>query len=286
MKKLLLSVAVAAMGFSAAAEDIVYFQSNFEKTWEVFKDWEGTKDNAGKTLDAYTSNNVNNYLPNMATTVKDANGKTALQYLADEGWIIFGGGVDPNPTVANGANFQKFYLKLGSTNKENGVTIPAIDAFGDGVENITFSFDWFPFKAGSKLGAGKYDDTNIVVIVANGEDEKQFPVPPVKPEEGADYQWYPANIALTGVTINKNTRISVRPEDSQYLPNGTVTGVYRYCINNFKVTGKDGAGVADITVDENAPVEYFNLQGVKVANPENGVYIRRQGNNVTKVTVK
>ena len=287
MKKLLLSVAVAAMAFSAAAEDIVYFQSNFEKTWEVFKDWKGTGANVDKSIDAFGSDGVNNYLPNIATTVKDANGKTALQYLADEGWIIFGGGVDPNPTVANGANWQKFYLKLGSGKKQNGVTIPAIEAFGDGVDNITFSFDWFPFRSGSTSGAGVYDDTELVVIVANGNDEKQYLVPVIKPAEGARYEWYPVNIALENVTLNKNTRISVRPIDAQYLPNGTIqTPNYRYCINNFKVTGKDGAGVADITVDENAPVEYYNLQGVKVANPENGVYIRRQGNNVTKVTVK
>ena len=44
-----------------------------------------------------------------------------------------------------------------------------------------------------------------------------------------------------------------------------------------------GAGVEGIVADNNAPVEYFNLQGVRVANPENGVYIRRQGANVTKV---
>jgi len=46
------------------------------------------------------------------------------------------------------------------------------------------------------------------------------------------------------------------------------------------------SGVADIIVDENAPVEYYNLNGIRVANPENGVYIRRQGNKVTKVLVK
>lgn len=33
-------------------------------------------------------------------------------------------------------------------------------------------------------------------------------------------------------------------------------------------------------------VEYFNLQGVRVANPENGLYIRRQGSKVSKVLVK
>ncbi len=37
--------------------------------------------------------------------------------------------------------------------------------------------------------------------------------------------------------------------------------------------------------DENAPVEYFNLQGIRVANPENGVFIRRQGSSVSKVVL-
>jgi hypothetical protein len=47
------------------------------------------------------------------------------------------------------------------------------------------------------------------------------------------------------------------------------------------------AGVKDITVDNSeAEVEYFNLQGIRVNNPTNGLYIRRQGKTVTKVLVK
>ena len=46
------------------------------------------------------------------------------------------------------------------------------------------------------------------------------------------------------------------------------------------------AGIEDIVIDENAPVEYFNLQGVRVANPENGLYIVRQGKNVTKQIIR
>lgn len=45
----------------------------------------------------------------------------------------------------------------------------------------------------------------------------------------------------------------------------------------------DTAGVTDVTVDANAPVEYYNLQGVRVENPESGLYIRRQGGKATKV---
>ncbi len=42
--------------------------------------------------------------------------------------------------------------------------------------------------------------------------------------------------------------------------------------------------VEDVDIEDvNAPVEYFNLQGVRVTNPENGLYIRRQGSKVEKV---
>ena len=46
------------------------------------------------------------------------------------------------------------------------------------------------------------------------------------------------------------------------------------------------AGVEDVAVDANAPAEFFNLQGVRVAVPTSGLYICRQGNTATKVLVK
>ena len=45
----------------------------------------------------------------------------------------------------------------------------------------------------------------------------------------------------------------------------------------------DPSGIADVELDNNAPVEYFNLQGVRVANPENGLFIMRQGDKMVKV---
>lgn len=55
----------------------------------------------------------------------------------------------------------------------------------------------------------------------------------------------------------------------------------------FSLYTNDTAGIEDIVADENAPVEYYNLQGVRVDNPAAGsVVIRRQGANATKVLVK
>ena len=49
----------------------------------------------------------------------------------------------------------------------------------------------------------------------------------------------------------------------------------------------EGAGINNILADdENAPVEYYNLQGVRVLNPENGLYIVKQGKKVSKQIVK
>lgn len=52
----------------------------------------------------------------------------------------------------------------------------------------------------------------------------------------------------------------------------------------MSLTSDKVTGVDDITVDSaDAEVEYYNLQGIRVANPEHGIYIRRQGNTATKV---
>lgn len=48
----------------------------------------------------------------------------------------------------------------------------------------------------------------------------------------------------------------------------------------------DMSGVETIEADNNAEVEYFNIQGIRVANPANGLYIRRQGTKVEKVYVR
>lgn len=58
--------------------------------------------------------------------------------------------------------------------------------------------------------------------------------------------------------------------------------------NKLIAQEKTGTGVAGVEADENAPVEYYNLNGVQVKadSMTPGVYVRRQGKNVIKVMVK
>lgn len=50
-----------------------------------------------------------------------------------------------------------------------------------------------------------------------------------------------------------------------------------------QATSVDGIISGD---DAEAPVEYFNLQGVRVENPQGGIFIRRQGTKTEKITVE
>lgn len=61
----------------------------------------------------------------------------------------------------------------------------------------------------------------------------------------------------------------------------------RFAFKSFALyyIGTSSTGVANIGADENAPVEYYNLQGMRVANPEKGIFIKRQGNKATKVVL-
>ncbi len=57
-------------------------------------------------------------------------------------------------------------------------------------------------------------------------------------------------------------------------------------VKNIDANGDVVSGVESVIVDdENAPVEYFNLQGIRVNADQPGIYIRRQGSKVEKVSI-
>jgi hypothetical protein len=64
-----------------------------------------------------------------------------------------------------------------------------------------------------------------------------------------------------------------------------VSDVYTIGYGNDGVITSIGNVATDLR-SNNGAVEYYNMQGVRVANPTRGLYIRRQGTTVTKVLVK
>lgn len=65
----------------------------------------------------------------------------------------------------------------------------------------------------------------------------------------------------------------------EYTPGSHTDGVLR--ISEMNTTGVD-----DISADVNGQARYFNLQGMPVANPSAGIYIRVIGDTATKVCIK
>ncbi len=91
-----------------------------------------------------------------------------------------------------------------------------------------------------------------------------------------------------GATANGQNMSSICQSTRE---DGAVLDIWVCCasqgIAHYTYNGKKQVGVDNIVIeDAQAPVEYYNLQGVKVANPENGLYIRVQGNKVSKVILK
>ena len=55
---------------------------------------------------------------------------------------------------------------------------------------------------------------------------------------------------------------------------------------NFVFNELEPAAVKNITIDTNVPVEYYNLNGVRVDNPSNGIFIVKKGNKVSKQVIR
>ena len=70
---------------------------------------------------------------------------------------------------------------------------------------------------------------------------------------------------------------------------GNDIGAYEYSDSKPDPDQPDGPGddnaVESIEYGSDAPAVYYNLQGVEVANPQNGIYIERRGNVARKVVI-
>ena len=98
------------------------------------------------------------------------------------------------------------------------------------------------------------------------------------------YRGFYGNDGGTNIKFTTGNEIAVDDVVVVYGKLKNYNGSKQMSSGNYIVTLNGGTtGVEGIEIDENAPVEYFNLQGVRVENPANGLYIMRQGDKVVKV---
>lgn len=278
MKKFLLSVAIGAAALGANAQK-VYFTEDFE--W--LAPWCAVGDGTNfPAADIVGCNQESTVQPQITKSAVD--GVTAEQALLDRGYSLMR--YDKNgPNAKECIYIQSNYLKLGKTGFQGELILPAMEELGEGVERTVLSFDWYPQRQGSfdARETGVFDPTELVVIVANGTTETQFPVPAHPLQTGDDARWIRAEISLEGALLNKESRIHIRNIDSQLKS----TKALRWHIDNITLAEANNStdAIAEVETSLSAPKQYFNLQGCPVANPTSGVYIVRQGSNVSKVVL-
>lgn len=165
-----------------------------------------------------------------------------------------------------------------------------IEDHGDGNGYYTIS-NWFregdaqaaPARVAARAAGTSPDEEFVSELAANGHVYKAEGSVLLKnsyssPEEAL--VTVPANTYHT-ITVTLQGK-NERDENNNITKfAGDIVGFTDEDVTSYITTGVEGVDVEEA----GAPVEYYNMQGVRVANPENGVYIRRQGNRVTKVVL-
>lgn len=136
---------------------------------------------------------------------------------------------------------------------------------------------------------GVVDCGGAIISIVDGKDATCYPNVALYYAGSAIY-WGDAqnsadNFAAAGsFAENGDTKTITYNDLSWLLGNGQELGYF----TNTKITFGGTGAINDVAVDNNnAPVEYFNLQGVRVNEPVAGqIVIRRQGNEVSKLLVK
>ncbi len=160
-------------------------------------------------------------------------------------------------------------------------TTEAIDLTGkEGIE-LNFSNAFNNYKLNNEnIPTTDFKGYAFILIREEGATEWTELGEPTAPEKFSWDFYANAPVSLEAYA-GKKVQIGFR-----YVSTAEVAGTWE--VQEISVTGKQKTtAIEGIGADDaNAPVEYFNIQGVRVDNPANGLFIRRQGNTVTKVIIK
>lgn len=204
---------------STAIEDlgiveIIYFAEDFEwlDPWSV-------AGGAGKTVE---TDNLSATAPQLPTPKVD--GVSALAALLEKGYEFLR--VTPTSTNAGECIYlQQNYLKFGKTGYQAGIVLPKLEEDVPSGTTAVLSFVWCPMRQGS----GVIDPVNLIVIVTNGSNETTFDVPAAGWENGHRLEWIAAEVRLDGLTITRDTRITIRQTNWQ------LSTANRWFLDNIKI---------------------------------------------------
>lgn len=237
-------------------------------------------------LDPYYGTQSYNYaLPVVGDILEQNSMVTLWDIQLDHTWVD-DDHLTANVTVKNVLGYENKIYKIGYILVSDGLTGAASGWFQSNAysyESPAFIPELNDFCAGGKYGRSSVKGLvfNDVVISTTGNKGVTNSVPKsLEADEAVDHSqtWDLSAIKSELVPDKNKLRIVAFVLDSK----GQVLNCAKQDITDFVPTGVENVG------EENtdAPVEYYNLNGVKVDNPSNGIFIRRQGGKTTKVVIK
>lgn len=199
--------------------------------------------------------------------------------MADDCGFTFQTG-EVNPwTIDSRYGLKASAFKDGAAQESLGWAISPVLDLTDRVAPITMTFEHAvnQFKLNGNL-IDVADVVNYVEIDASTVEGKSWDfLTNITVPEKFSWNYYTETIDLSKFAGQK-VQIAFK-----YQSTTEIAGTWE--IKNVKVTGLSGVNDV-IAEDTDAPVVYYNLQGVRVDNPANGLYIRVQGKKATKVLIR
>lgn len=187
---------------------------------------------------------------------------------------------------------QTTYDIEGETFTSNGVTLVGGEAEG---ANLSGSFRPNILKVSTGYRMRFYGKTNLTITVPEGSKIESVGLysdlsltgsgynsrATVEGYEGATAKEWPDGLSFSSGYVWTPTQDT----NVFYLENNAESGMVAFTYAKV-VFSNTPTGINGISSDLDAPVEYYNLNGVRVYEPADGIFIRRQGSKVSKVVLK
>lgn len=189
-------------------------------------------------------------------------------------------------------NGQTSYVIEGETFTSNGVTLVADKAEG---AELMPSMRPNILKVSTGYRVRLYPQTNLTITVPEGSKIESVGLYSDLSLSGSGYNSRATVTGYEGTTAPtwpdglsfSSGYVWTPTQDTNvfYLENNAESGMVAFVYAKV-VFSNTPTGINGISSDLDAPVEYYNLNGVRVYEPADGIFIRRQGSKVSKVVLK
>lgn len=235
------------------------------------------------------------YTDNFLTNATSTNyvTKTKIQIEEDGSADIYFPEATKNATDEVGYEKGR-HIRLNTSNKQDGFHhlgsyVP--ESLNNETNKVNYSINYHPVELyGLTLDAPVITNQTETTVTFTGEEGTTIEYLPSKAEAQAIKSRVDLAAGAETWTIGPSHEVTINlpePGNGYYVRSRyhqVVSPLTGFMIqNDGTLTGIEGIG-AEAGAD--APAEYYDLQGRRVANPVSGLYIRRTGSKVEKVFVK